>query len=340
MENPPYIRNLDGDAIHIRGDVFMDQCATGLACFLCGKAKSGDDSEFDREHVIPKWLLKTSELLAATIIMPNHQRVRYSRLTVPCCKHCNKRLACVFENPISIGHKNSIYRLAKLFARNDFELSHKWSSLILLKFALHDMKWRRDVSDPNSPSIASFYDWNEIHHLSCIARTAISGFDIHPDAIGSILIVRTEEFNFNLTTNMHPLSIMLSIDGLCLISVPCDGTYAAKLHRDLVRRIQGLALSRFQSLELFCRYTAAASLLWPRLVFETIPEGVIQIRGSVPFSFHPGKEKLRRAYGRLLDYYLSTQGVYGEKSDIDQIKVLKGEFTFFSQEIKSVLPTT
>jgi hypothetical protein len=340
MEDPPYIRNLDGEAIYIRGDVFVEQCANGTACFLCSKSRSDAESEFDREHVIPQWLLRVAGLHRSTMTMPNAQKINYSRLTIPCCKRCNRRLAREFEDPISKSRQKSLLHLAKLFANNDFELPHKWSAFILLKLAIHDFRWKRDVSKQGSPMLGSFYDWNEIHHLSCLARTAISRFQIDPDAIGSILITSQEDSEFDLMTNMNPLSLMIRLDGLCLVSVPCDGTYAAKLHRDLIRRLAGRRLSGFEQMELFCRYTSAASLLKSGLVFETTADGIIRLCDRVPFEFRPDKAELKRAYGKLLDYHLKMRGLYDGIDGLQEITVLKGEHTFFGNELRPFLPTS
>ena len=340
MDGPPYIWNLDGDAIYIRADVFVDQCAKGLACFVCGKSRSGNELEFDREHVIPQWLLRAADLYSSAIVMPNGQSFGFRKLTIVRCARCNKKMARAFEDPLADGHKISLQVLGSLFADNDFDLSHKWSALILLKLALHGMKWRSDVTDPSSPPIGGAYDWNEIHHLSCIARTAISGFDVHPDAIGSILIKSSDDSGFDLMTNMDPLSLMIRLDGLCLISVPCDGTYAAKLHRALIRRLADFSLGGLELMELFCRYTSAASLLKPRLVFETTADGVIRLCNKVPFKFRPKKTELKRAYGRLLDYHLKARGLYDKIDGLQEMTVLKGDHTFFGNELRPFLPTS
>ncbi len=339
MENPPYIRNLAGDAIYVRHDIFYAQCLNGTACFLCAKPEEGNESEFDREHVVPQWLIRTASLEQSRLTLPSYQTFKYGSLTIPCCRRCNQCLGQVFEGPISTRQKSSLINLARLFAENDFELPHKWSALILLKLAIHDLRIRRDVRDPKSPFLGTFYDWNEIHHLSCVARTPISGFQIDPDAIGSILIKPASDGEFDLITNMDPPSMMLKVDGFCLISVPCDGTYAAKMHRDLIRSLSGRSLSTLQLVELFCRYTAAAALLNPRLVFETTAEGVIRIRGRVPFEYRPSREHLKRVYGRLLDRQCMVRGLYTGDSGLDQVVVLKGDHTFFEPPLRHLLPT-
>jgi hypothetical protein len=82
-------------------------------CFYCGKLLRSKNS---KEHVFPKWLQEKFNLWDQTIHLLNGTTIQYSKLTVPCCHHCNTVHLSKLENrvkrylfgqPISVARKHS-----------------------------------------------------------------------------------------------------------------------------------------------------------------------------------------------------------------------------------------
>jgi hypothetical protein len=97
----------DGSIIDETGKVlffstnrFIDDICLGDCCFICG-AKPGQ-KPFNNEHILPEWLLRRYNLFAGTITLPNGNKVRYDRYTVPCCAECNSLMGTEIETPITL----------------------------------------------------------------------------------------------------------------------------------------------------------------------------------------------------------------------------------------------
>jgi hypothetical protein len=136
----------DGSIIDETGKVlffstnrFIDDICLGDCCFICG-AKPGQ-KPFNNEHILPEWLLRRYNLFAGTITLPNGNKVRYDRYTVPCCAECNSLMGTEIETPIS----NAVNAGSEVFA--DFIVKNcllifTWMGLIFLKTHLKDRKFR------------------------------------------------------------------------------------------------------------------------------------------------------------------------------------------------------
>lgn len=78
---------------------FLDEIANGDGCFICG-AKPGTKN-FNREHVIPDWVLRDRCLHSGNIALPNTGAVMYGRHAVPCCEERDNKMGQIFETPVS-----------------------------------------------------------------------------------------------------------------------------------------------------------------------------------------------------------------------------------------------
>lgn len=67
------------------------------ACFLCGAALSGPQT---CEHVFPKWLQNRHDLWNKQLTLLNGTHIRYSQLTIPCCRPCNNEHLSRIENTV------------------------------------------------------------------------------------------------------------------------------------------------------------------------------------------------------------------------------------------------
>jgi hypothetical protein len=63
------VETVDGRIILYSVTRFLDEIANGDGCFICG-AKPGT-KEFNREHVVPDWVLRDRGLHSGNIALPN-----------------------------------------------------------------------------------------------------------------------------------------------------------------------------------------------------------------------------------------------------------------------------
>lgn len=96
--NDGSIEDQDGRVIWFSIDRFIKDIGEGDCCFICGASPS--QTEFNKEHILPKWILKRYDLLSRTITLPNETSFRYNQYTVPCCQQCNSLMGEKIEQPI------------------------------------------------------------------------------------------------------------------------------------------------------------------------------------------------------------------------------------------------
>ena len=89
----------DGTVAYFSADRFVEQVCNAGHCFTCGKARN--ETTFNDEHVIPRWLLKRHGLFQQQILLPNLVPLNYRSYTVPCCASCNALLGAKVEERVS-----------------------------------------------------------------------------------------------------------------------------------------------------------------------------------------------------------------------------------------------
>lgn len=65
-------------------------------CFICGRpltsrrnTNNETMSKPTKEHIFPKWMLKSANIFDTNTTFYNGQLNKYNRITIPCCKQCN-----------------------------------------------------------------------------------------------------------------------------------------------------------------------------------------------------------------------------------------------------------
>jgi hypothetical protein len=190
---------------------FVTDIALGDACFICGASRSG--SPFNREHVIPDWLLRLNGLHSQNLILPNGTEAMYGRYTIPCCVSCNGDLARSLEDPISSAFAGGYEGVRNFVESGGGRLLFKWLALIFLKAHLKDreVRWHRDQRKGNT-TIAELYNWDELHHIHCVARSMFTGARLEPSVYGSLLVLPaclTEGISFDFGDLLEGRCILL-----------------------------------------------------------------------------------------------------------------------------------
>jgi hypothetical protein len=169
------------------------------SCFVCGLPMPDEKSPaFNKEHVIPDWLLTHFRLHNEKFTMPNGGTAFYGRYTLPCCENCNSLLAESLEDKVS-PYLKAGYRSLINHLRDQGEIARQrlctWLSLIFVKTHLRD---RSAVMHPDprkgTGSVAEHfgYDWETFHHLHAIARSPLTGATVDPGVFGTLLVLPAE----------------------------------------------------------------------------------------------------------------------------------------------------
>jgi hypothetical protein len=118
-------------------------------------------------------------------MLPNRNKVRYDRYTVPCCADCNSSMGRQIEEPISRAVHAGPETLAE-YIKNAALNVIIWMGLIFLKTQLKDRKYRVHLDQRKGDDrIADQYDWEDLHHLHSFVRCFYTGCRVDNGALGS-----------------------------------------------------------------------------------------------------------------------------------------------------------
>lgn len=279
---PRTIRAKDGRALVFSCQEFVENISLGQSCFVCGAPP--DSKEFNDEHVVPRWLLKRCSLFQSIITLADGQARTYGQYKLPCCKECNSLLGREIEAPVSKLLAGGYDDIVKRLDVDHTRLLFVWLCLLFLKTHL------KDRSVPNKPDprlsrgwLADAYDWADLHHLHCVARTPYTRADIDWDVLGSITIfpiadeIAPDIFDYGDFTMAQTISLRIGDFGVA--AVLNDSRAAQTAWRYFWPEITG-PLSTTQLRELATRLAWVNDALLNRPVFGTVysaPEDAIRI---------------------------------------------------------------
>jgi hypothetical protein len=220
----------------------------------------------------------------------------------------------MFEEPISEAANAGFAALnelmkdpagrAKLFT---------WLSLIFLKTHLKDLDLREHRDKRlAADQIGQRYDWADLHHIQCVARSFLSGAVLQPNVIGSILLLParvdpgSEIFDYG---DLHyAQSMFLRLGDWILVAVlnDCGMSVRARVDDSFGHPLTKLRkpLSPMQVRELMTNLGYMNMRLTPRPVFSTLVDlatescKIVADISENPYISSGNKE----AYGRMLHY--------------------------------------
>lgn len=156
-----------GKIVFYSTERFAKEIAEGNCCFICGVFP--DETQFNNEHVIPKWILRRFNLYERSINLPNGTTIQYDQYTVPCCADCNTFLGETFEKPIQQLIDNGTSDIEHYVKSKGPWLIFLWMALIFLKTHLKDRTLRNSLDHREADGkIADLYEWENLHHIHCI----------------------------------------------------------------------------------------------------------------------------------------------------------------------------
>ncbi len=225
ITNDGSILDHDGKVIFFSIKRFVKDIGKGNCCFICGDSPS--KTTFNKEHILPKWILKKYDLFSRTITLPNETGFRYDQYVVPCCQQCNTLMGEKIEQPVRNLIDQGFYAVQKHIEENGYWLFFIWLNIIFLKTHLKDknLKLYRN-SRQGSGMISDSYFWEELHHIHCIARSFYTGCHLDFNVMGSFLTLeaKIEDYyeKFDYTDLYHGRSVLLRLNDICFISILND----------------------------------------------------------------------------------------------------------------------
>lgn len=334
------IKTEDGSVLSPAGKVLFFSCTRfardigeGDCCFVCGA--SSREVLFNDEHVLPQWLLREFGLFNKSITLSNDKPLSYGQFVVPCCITCNRDLGRLVEEPARALLLGGYDRVCEHLAIEGPGLLFTWLALVFLKTHLKDRSLRFHVDLRKPPgAIADAYDWGELHHVHCVARSIVTGSTMDPSALGSLLVCPVDSTGdpdpFSFLDLYHSKTIMIRLRDLALIAVLDDaGGVMSAIRKSVLSRIEW-------PVTLIELHELAARFAYMNLALAKRPHHYTDFSGRVPVmrADVPATVELQphvpEVWGKLLHH--CTHHFYGRLtttnvSDIRE-QVLAGRWTF------------
>ncbi len=251
---------------------FVADICEGDHCFICDRTEQ--EVDFNREHILPNWMLGQFGLHCKSVTLPNRTRHLYGNYTVACCTECNDELGRVFETPISQAFANGFQGVHALVERDGPMKLFQWMALIFLKLHLKDRRLRkhRNLQHSDAP-ISETYEWPTFHHLHSLARAHHAGAAIGDFVLGSMILMEIEpdpeEEAFDVTSITDAFTLYLRTGDLALYAVFNDGHACAGAIDPVLQRLTGI-LNPLQARELAAELAAANMHVENRPSYRTL----------------------------------------------------------------------
>jgi hypothetical protein len=327
----------EGKLIFISMERFRRDMCEGRHCFLCGV--SPDAADFNDEHILPDWLLRSHKLHGRYITLPNGTQFRYDQYTVPCCVSCNSLLGERIEAPVRTLLTRRYEDVVEHIKAHGPGLLCTWLYLVFLKTHLKDTKLRlhRDRRRSGEP-ISSLLDLSELHHVHCMARIVYTGCDLDRSAFPNIAVLpaRTDiGETFDYCDLSHCMSMLLTTGETCLLIALNDCGMSQFAAEPYLKRAAG-PLTAVQQRELLARIGFANFKMTERPTFHTRMDyatGKAVIVADVPDTVEVG-EHTAEEYGQLF-YHLVKDALEGAVNpDIEAVRqgVRAGTRTFIHDD--------
>jgi hypothetical protein len=244
------------------------------------------------------------------------------------------------EEPVRRLIYASADELPKLLQDNsNLLLLFVWLNLIFFKTRYKDRKLRlyRDFRKPDD-RISDLYDWEELHHIHCVARSFFTQIPLASNVVGSIYVLPTQtnglDSNFDYADLPVAQSIMLRLGEVAVVAALNDsGGAAALLGRPFADSIASVSmpLSPIQVREILARVAYANLCIEERPKYHTYLEeksgqlGIEATHSPIVIA----SNFVADDYGKIL-HFLVNEALPDLAPMVDELdlKVRSGKFSF------------
>jgi len=266
------VHNHEGRLLYCSADRFVAHVGEGDHCFICDRTER--EIAFNREHVLPNWLLHQFGLHGKSVTLPNRVLHSYGTYRIPCCIDCNTRLSKHFETPISEAFAHGLASIQALVEREGPERLFHWMALIFLKMHLKDRRLYKHLDRREGDArISETYDWATFHHIHCMVRAHYSGAEIGDYVLGSVLMIQVDpdagDEPFDLASVTDGFTLYLRAGDVALYAVFNDAQACVGAIEPVLDGITGM-LNPLQARELAAELAAANMHLGNRPTFHTL----------------------------------------------------------------------
>lgn len=260
-----------GRLVYCSAERFVTNVCEGEHCFICDRIEG--EVAFNREHILPNWLLRQFGLHRGTLTLPNLQLHGYGTYTIPCCVECNERLSKHFESPVSEAFAQGLAGVKAMVEREGPEKLFQWMALIFLKMHLKDRLLRKHLDRRfGDAAISEDYNWPTFHHLHCIVRAHYTGAAISDYVLGSVLLIQVDndvkDDIFDLCSVTDAFTLYLRAGDVALYATFNDAKASVGAIDNVLQRITGM-LNPAQAREVAAELAAANLHLSNRPTYHT-----------------------------------------------------------------------
>ncbi|HWW12926.1 MAG TPA: hypothetical protein VN018_10425 [Brevundimonas sp.] len=262
----------DGRTLFYSWPRFVTEICEGDHCFICGRSPQA--TAFNREHILPNWLLHQFNLHGKSITLPNGQEHRYGTYRLPCCVDCNLELGANFETPISTAVAQGFRGVDSLISREGPMRLFIWMALIFLKLHLKDGRLRMHLDQRlGEERIGDGYNWETFHHLHSLARSAHTQASIDNRVAGSLVVMELmdggdPQVQFDFASVTAAQCLYLRLGDVAIFTVFDDAAASVMGLENLIARIDG-PLAPLQAREFLAELAACNLHLENRPRFGT-----------------------------------------------------------------------
>jgi len=265
------IEDEQGRVLFYSADRFLRDVVEGDCCFNCGAAPGS--VLFNDEHVVPDWVLRRFGLHDKRIVLPGGSEIPYGRYKVPCCQSCNSFLGEVLEKPVAALFAAGYNAIIEHLKNEGPFLLFTWLNLLFLKTHLKDRSLliNRDRRVASGP-IGDLYDWPELHHIHCVARTCHTGAALDPKGIGSVFLFPAKTGSplgdFDYADYYPGRAMMVRLGDVGVVCVLNDACAALNVVMEMLQKFTG-PLAPLQWREVLAHFAYANIRLKNRPRFHT-----------------------------------------------------------------------
>jgi len=240
-------------------------------CFLCKQA-----SEITDEHVFPQWLQGKYNLWSQSILLKNGSKLKYSKLTVPCCQDCNTKYLSQIEQKISGLIKGG--DVIGLLANQD--ILFIWLYKVMYGIHYKEMFLRDDIKNPASETIVkpeTFFERSSYNIFPLFARNKVFFDGFSPYSIFVFHITDSTDDTFYYADEPYKMftSIILGKIGI-ICSFQDDGYIKSDIEKYLkISQRSNLTLPEFGDFASFVLYLKTRMRMLPNYLCKANAERIV-----------------------------------------------------------------